>query len=240
MPKRRPSHRNQPEESVAEQLRIVGGEYRGRKLRYEPLTTRRGDKVTRPMKHRVREAIFNLVGPRVKGKHAIDLFAGTGALGLEALSRGACRATFIERHIPMSEVVRENVESLAAESRSEVLTTSAFLWIKRDMVGGPWQVAGGSDDAELSQPNLPPWLVFISPPYDFFVERADEMIGMARQLVRHAPAGSVLVVEADQRFDFNLLPGGVQAERHEPGWDVREYSPAVVGLLEIVPDESES
>jgi 16S rRNA (guanine966-N2)-methyltransferase len=193
------------------------------------------------MKHRVREAIFNLVGPRVKGKHAIDLFAGTGALGLEALSRGAARATFIERHIPMSEVVRANVESLGAESRSELLTTSAFLWIKRDMESSQWRVAGGAADVELDaesdESNQTPWLVFISPPYDFFVERVDEMTGMVEQLVRHAPVGSVLVVEADQRFDFNRLPGGVQAERREPGWDVRGYSPAVVGLLEVLPDE---
>ena len=74
----------------ATELRIIGGHFRARKLLYH------GDPVTRPMKHRVREAIFNLVGLEAKGRHAIDLFAGTGALGLEALSRGATSATFIE------------------------------------------------------------------------------------------------------------------------------------------------
>src|SRR6185369_13778531 len=77
-------------------LRIIGGKLRGRKLQYS------GDLRTRPMKDRVREAVFNLLGPGVKGSHAIDLFAGTGALGLEAISRGAAQATLIERHLPTS------------------------------------------------------------------------------------------------------------------------------------------
>src|SRR5919199_1250279 len=75
-------------------LRIIGGTLRGRKIKYS------GDVRTRPMKDRVREAVFNLLGPQVSGSHAIDLFAGTGALGFEAISRGALRATFIERHYP--------------------------------------------------------------------------------------------------------------------------------------------
>ena len=63
-------------------VRIIGGKFRGRKLEYS------GDPRTRPMKDRVREALFNLLGHGVEGKVAIDLFAGTGALALEALSRG--------------------------------------------------------------------------------------------------------------------------------------------------------
>ena len=92
------------------ELRIIGGSFRGRKLRYEPF--RAGDnRVTRPMKHRVREAIFNLVGTAAEGRHAIDLFAGTGALGLEALSRGAAHATFIEKHVPTARVIEENIKA---------------------------------------------------------------------------------------------------------------------------------
>ena len=73
-------------------LRVVGGIFRGTKLRYA------GDRRVRPMKERVREAIFNLLGESVKGKHAIDLFTGTGALCFEAISRGARSATAIEIH----------------------------------------------------------------------------------------------------------------------------------------------
>src|SRR5215470_6647638 len=83
-------------------LRIIGGKFRGRRLRYH------GDPVVRPMKHRTREAIFNLVTTDAVGRHVIDLFAGTGAVGLEALSRGATSATFIEKHVPTARVVEEN------------------------------------------------------------------------------------------------------------------------------------
>src|SRR5271154_4383856 len=87
-------------------LRIIGGRFRGRKLEYS------GDPRTRPMKDRVREALFNLLSTAVKGKVAIDLFAGTGALGLEALSRGAARAVFIERHRPTAQTIGRNAAAL--------------------------------------------------------------------------------------------------------------------------------
>jgi 16S rRNA (guanine(966)-N(2))-methyltransferase RsmD len=208
-------------------LRIIGGEFRGSKLAYEPfvqLTGRRAEEappelVTRPMKNRVREAIFNLVGIDAQGKLALDLFAGTGALGLEALSRGARRATFIERHVPTAGVLRENIEKLSVVDRSELLITSAFVWGVRDL-GKKWPSPESSD----------PWLVFASPPYDFFVERRDEMLVLLGAVIERAPAGSVILVEADERFDFAQLPGSVRASRHDDGWDVREYPPAVVGV----------
>ena len=79
------------------------------------------------MKHRVREAIFNLISTESAGRHVIDLFAGTGALGLEALSRGATSATFIERHVPSARVVEENVAELGIADRVTLRVTSAFL-----------------------------------------------------------------------------------------------------------------
>ena len=82
-PKSRGKSANTSDAGRETELRIIGGNFRGRKLRYH------GDPVVRPMKHRVREAIFNLISTESDGAHAIDLFAGTGALGLEAISRGA-------------------------------------------------------------------------------------------------------------------------------------------------------
>ena len=66
----------------------------------------------------------------------IDLFAGTGALGIEALSRGATSATFIERHVPSAQVVEENVAELDIADRVTLRITSAFLWSKRDLAVG--------------------------------------------------------------------------------------------------------
>jgi 16S rRNA (guanine966-N2)-methyltransferase len=163
------------------------------------------------MKQRVREAVFNLVGPAVVGKHALDLFAGTGALGLEALSRGAAGATFIERHAPSVRLIRENVDSLSLSDRAEIHFGDAFLWTRQHPT---W-----------SAPQSGLWLVLCSPPYDFYVERCTAMVGLLDELHRRAPEGSLFVVEADARFDFGSL-------NHLGVWDVRAYPPAVVGLHE--------
>ena len=94
--------------------RIVGGTLRGRRLAHRP------GGPTRPMKDRVRETLFDLIGDRVRGAIAIDLFAGTGALGFEAISRGAARAIFAERHFPTAAVLRQSARELGVEDRSEV------------------------------------------------------------------------------------------------------------------------
>ena len=80
--------------------RIIGGDLRGRRLAHRP------GGPTRPMKDRVRETLFDLLGQRIKQAVVIDLFAGTGALGFEALSRGAARAVFVERHFTTADVLR--------------------------------------------------------------------------------------------------------------------------------------
>ncbi len=214
---------------IAVDLRIIGGKYRGTKLVYEPFL-KLGHKaeegpeavVTRPMKHRVREAIFNLVGIESEGRHALDLFAGTGALGLEALSRGAACATFIERHLPTADVVKKNIGAISAEENCALLRTNTFLWSKRDL----------PNFLSSLQPPFAglPWVVFVSPPYDFFIERQQEMLDLIEAILEQAPSGSTMVVEADERFDFSLLRGEVMETRYDEGWDVRKYSPAIVGV----------
>lgn len=216
------------------ELRIIGGKLRGSKLRYEPFQ-QGGAAVTRPMKHRVREAIFNLISIDSAGKHAIDLFAGTGALGLEALSRGAVSATFIERHVPTARVIEENIAMLGLADKAQLLVTSAFLWAKRDLANAECGMRSveseTSPQSEFRIPNsLPPWLVFCSPPYSFYGERQAEMLGLIERVLDHAPAESIFVVEADTTFDFNLLRGGVSDSREEESWLVRSYPPAVVGV----------
>ncbi len=187
-------------------LRIIGGAHRGRKLEYS------GDPRTRPMKDRVREAVFNLLGPDVAGKYTIDLFAGTGALGLEALSRGAARALFIEQHFPSAEVIRRNAATLGLADQVEVLAADTFINFRRGVKLPP-----AADERA--------WVVFCSPPYEFYVSRSDEMLALIGKLLAAAPEKSLFVVEADERFDYGLLP---DAE----AWDVREYPPARVGVFE--------
>ena len=158
------------------------------------------------MKERLREAIFNLLGPAVARKHAIDLFAGTGALGFEALSRGARQATLIEQHFPTAEIIGRNAATLGVAEVTHIVTSNVFVWWKRKPSLGPQ-----------------PWVVFCSPPYDLYVDRTEEMLALIAELAAAAPPQSVLVVEADRRFDFGRIP-------KPDAWDIREYSPAVVGI----------
>jgi len=198
MPKRKPTARGGRLRCA--ELRIVGGRLRGRKLLCH------GDPRTRPMKDRLREAIFNLLGPAVCRKHAIDLFAGTGALGLEAISRGAAAAVFIEQHFPTAETIGRNATALGVDDISEIVPGNVFLWPKQRGDLGP-----------------DPWVVFCSPPYDFYVDRTGQMLELIGELMESAPERSLFVVEADGRFDFGLLPDA-------GAWDVRSYRPAVVGI----------
>ena len=178
---------------------------RGRRLAYS------GQAHIRPMKERVREAVFNLVGPAVVGSHAVDLFAGTGALGLEALSRGARRATFVERHFPTADLVRQNAAALGVADRVQIEPADAIIW-----------VAGNHLAADT------PWVVFCSPPYVLYNQREADLLAMLGSLVERAPPASTLVVEADERFDMSCLP---RAEE----WDVRRYPPAVVAIFRTAP-----
>jgi 16S rRNA (guanine966-N2)-methyltransferase len=176
------------------------------------------------MKDRVRESLFNRLGTAVRGKLAIDLFAGTGALGIEALSRGAAQAIIIERHVPTAQAIRRSLATLEVVA-AEVVVSDTFHWARQWLAeqGGR---SGSRDEASACGPKIAtaPWLVFCSPPYDFYVERLDAMLDMVRGLVRAAPAESIFVVECDSRFDLGQLP--------EPdAWDVRTYPPAVVAIL---------
>jgi len=100
--------------------RIVSGTWGGRRL-----TTPRDARV-RPTAERVREAWLNILGPELHGARVVDLFAGSGALGLEALSRGASHATFVELHTPSLNALKANVASLDAEAQTEVIRHDAL------------------------------------------------------------------------------------------------------------------
>ncbi|MBF0283400.1 MAG: 16S rRNA (guanine(966)-N(2))-methyltransferase RsmD [Magnetococcales bacterium] len=100
-------------------MRITGGEWRGRRVKTPP-----GDG-TRPTSERVRESLFDLLGGAVVGARVMDLFAGSGALGLEALSRGASRALLVERTPATARLIRENIALLGAEDRARVIQAAA-------------------------------------------------------------------------------------------------------------------
>lgn len=193
-------------------LRIIGGRFRGRQIAYS------GDPVTRPMKDDVREALFNLVGGWMEGKAVFDLFAGTGAVGLEAISRGAAEAVLLERHFPSARLIRENVDSLGEELAIEVEASDSFFWTRQ---------------FQLAPERWPtrPWAVFCCPPYDLFRSQQDELLEMIRFFFQAAPPESVIVVESDQGFDPAALP--------EPDlWRVRDYPPARLAVFRPGPESA--
>ncbi|MDR0869522.1 MAG: RsmD family RNA methyltransferase [Planctomycetaceae bacterium] len=206
-PKRKRSTGSEPFEKDAVGLRVIGGKFRGSKLQYI------GDNRVRPMKDRTREAVFNLLGPAVKGKYVIDLFGGTGALIIEAVSRGAVGGTVIEIHLPTARKLQENLQTLNLTGVCELKKIDAFFWIKQ-------QNHYPSSVADY------PLLVFCSPPYDFFVSRKEEMFELIIQMYRRVPHGSVFVIESDGRFDIAELPLDLSNVR------VRDYPPAKVAILE--------
>jgi 16S rRNA (guanine(966)-N(2))-methyltransferase RsmD len=193
-PRIRPENSTQRTAPEVGHVRIIGGKMRGRTWDFP------ADPRTRPMKDRLREALFNLLGPSVQGSHAIDLFAGTGALGFEALSRGAARATFIERHVPTAKLLRESARMLEVESVCECIAGDTFVWARRTSDFGPEPVAA-----------------FCSPPYEFYASRSTQVQDLLADLLARSPAGSRIVAEFDERFSAEQLP---DAER----WRVRCYS----------------
>ena len=192
--------------STETELRIIGGNFRGRKIRYS------GDQRTRPMKDVTREAIFNLIGGWIEDKIAFDLFAGTGAIGFESLSRGADHCFFVERHVPTMEIVEQNAKHLEVCERSTVESADTFFWVK-DFLKNRL--------SEIDQSKK--WAVFCSPPYDFFVERKEPILDLIHRMMAAAPPESVFVIESDQRFDLKSLPDS-------DSWKIREYAPAVIAV----------
>jgi 16S rRNA (guanine966-N2)-methyltransferase len=105
------------------QLRIIGGRWRGRRVRFLPLEG------LRPTPDRVRETLFNWLAPVIAGARCLDLFSGSGALGMEALSRGAADVVFVERHPSACQCLRENLVALGM-NLGRVAQADALTWLR--------------------------------------------------------------------------------------------------------------
>jgi 16S rRNA (guanine(966)-N(2))-methyltransferase RsmD len=106
-------------------MRIIAGSARGRRL------VGPSSEGTRPLSDRAREALFNILGPGVRGERFLDLFAGTGAVGLEALSRGAASATFVEQGRDALGDIQANVKALGFEKQADVVAGDVFGFLGR-------------------------------------------------------------------------------------------------------------
>jgi len=167
-------------------LRISGGEARGRKLK-----TPRGRRL-RPTLSRVREALFDMLAPRLEGARFLDLFAGVGAVGLEAASRGAAQVVLVEAAPRNARLVQENLEALGLADRARVIRSAARTAL-----------------LALAERGECFHLVFMDPPY-----HRPEAILAILELIAQAPAllcpGGVVVAQHDFRL---VLPEAVGACR---------------------------
>lgn len=166
------------------QLRIIGGECRGRRLHFPD------GKGLRPTADRVRETLFNWLQGELRGRRVLDLFAGSGALGLEALSRGAAQAVFVEQARSAAEQLRENLALLGLEDRSEVMQADARRFLER---------------------SAPPFdLVFLDPP--FATQLLAQVSGKLESRGLLA-AGAWVYLEQDSAREWPKLPHNWQLYR---------------------------
>lgn len=187
-------------------MRIVGGEFRGRTL-----AAPKGQAI-RPTTDRTRESLFNMLASRIEmaGLRIIDLFAGTGALGIEALSRGASFALFVDDSVEGRGLIRANVEALGLNGRTQIFRRDAA---RLGSVG-----------------TMKPFdLAFADPPY-----RKGLGEGAAAALATGGwlKAGALLVLEEARGHAPGALPGFALLDR-------REFGDSVLGFFERIGDEKQ-
>ncbi|WP_182867800.1 RsmD family RNA methyltransferase [Rhodopirellula sp. JC639] len=191
-----------------QKLRIIGGSMRGRTVVYH------GAEFTRPMKDSVRESLFNIIGPRIKGTNVVDLFAGTGAVAFEALSRGASSAIAIEKNRRAHAFLESTAETLGVTSKIKLLYGDAFR------LGSSLLGPAAADAA----PEDTPRIVFLCPPYAMWDSAAEPLHGLIRSALDHCPPGSLIIAETDKHYDESKLPPGQ--------WDHRLYGGTRLSLIE--------
>jgi 16S rRNA (guanine966-N2)-methyltransferase len=176
-------------------MRIVAGELRGRRLASPPARSA----AVRPTADRVREAVFSVLGD-VTGASALDLFCGTGALGIEAISRGADRATLVDTD---TRLALRNVAELGLGERARVVTVDALAYLRN---------AGERYD-----------LIFCDPPYNI----ADRLEGELDSLIPSSlAAGGRLIIESSARRPIELASLALSFERRYGETLVRAYEGA--------------
>jgi 16S rRNA (guanine966-N2)-methyltransferase len=176
-------------------LRVGGGQARGRRLK--------APKGIRPTQGMVKAAIFNLVGPGIEGAHVLDLFAGSGALGIEALSRGAAEVTFVDREPRGLAILRQNLDALELKERAHVVRGDVVRWLE-------------SSPAEVDRAGL----VFLDPPYE------DVVLDRALRALDRTLSGALVVAEHSRRQTLPPL-SRLEVDRE------RRYGDTMVTVLRV-------
>jgi 16S rRNA (guanine(966)-N(2))-methyltransferase RsmD len=164
------------------QIRIVSGSLRGRKVACVVTPE------LRPTPDKVREALFSILGNAVPGRAFVDVFAGTGVMGMEALSRGASEAMFVERDIRLAGDIERHLQQFKVDRQARMYRTDAYRWASH------WQA--------------PPEPVnfFISPPFIDLEERSDSMVQMLIDLKAKLAPDSCLILQSERLAPMEALP----------------------------------
>jgi 16S rRNA (guanine966-N2)-methyltransferase len=182
------------------QVRIVAGSLRGRKLN---VVVHEG---MRPTPQMVREAFFSILGNAVPDRVFYDVFAGTGVVGLEAVSRGASSARLIEKDPRQVTDIQKHAEQFGVADRVQVLKADAYRWAER------WLAP------------KEPVNVFVSPPFPDLASKPDEFLAFVQAIFDKTPDESVITIQVEDDFPFARLPSPTR-------WDVRAYGRNVLAIL---------
>ncbi len=170
---------------MANQVRIIGGHHRGRRLQFIP------GRGLRPTPDRVRETLFNWLQANINGSRCLDLFAGSGALGFEAVSRGAAYLCAVEQHRAAAQRLRDNAELLGEQDRLEVIHGNALQLLR-------------------TTPDAPYDLVFVDPPFaDALIEPVCTSLETHGWLTSHA----MVYLEQDAKRPWPTLPAAWSIHR---------------------------
>ena len=167
-------------------VRIISGEFGSRKIE-----TPEG-KTTHPMSERIRNALFNSLGASVEGARVLDAFAGSGSVGIEALSRGASHATFVERDRTAQNVIAQNIALLGIEDRTKLIRASVAAWVST--------YEGEKFD-----------LIFVDPPYN------DPQFSTAMEISGLLKPGALMVLSRPGRSESPTKPGVVVVDNRSYG-----------------------
>ena len=194
------------EAAARTEVRIVAGDLRGRKVNCRVTPD------LRPTPQMVREAFFSILGNAIPGRPFVDVFAGTGVVGMEAISRRAKSASFIERDFALANVLQDHLKKFGIVAKSKLFRTDCYRWIAS------------------YQPPDEPINIFVSPPFVDLHERPEVLVQAVKQLQEKVAVESVIVLQIERDSPFE--ESSAMAD-----WERRTYSRNVLLIWQKeVPD----
>ncbi|MCL5674804.1 MAG: 16S rRNA (guanine(966)-N(2))-methyltransferase RsmD [Candidatus Omnitrophica bacterium] len=185
-------------------MRIIGGYLKGKNLYFE-----KNNKI-RPTKNIVREAIFDILGDEVKNRKILDVFAGTGALGIESLSRGADFVVLVENSIESLSLLKKNIHSLGIENKAKIILSSAERAIKNF-----------SKNGEIFD------IIFADPPYYYEGKKIEKIFKFSQGCVKYR---SILIIETFYKAKMPEISNNWQMVKE------KKYSSTKISIYEYERD----